>query len=497
MERLCKEIAPETLQMFRNENSDNDDDNDNNSTQKQDKFYHWIMTYLLKQDQHLTAIIRTQQEQQKNFAAVTQCLLHHSDEIVKMMQIQQEHVNYFRRLSDQIVEQQKQLTQIIERQQQQEATNSNLLQTQSSKEQSATNIDHDRACPDKHESRKDLTITYDQGQSYAVENSLQHHIEIPPTEIEKKEFEFSDTMIPNIPVNARWAQNGVTVAGGNGEGHDTNQLSQPLGLFVDEDETVIITDNWNHRIVEWKKNDTNGRVIAGGNGQGNRLNQLKYPSDVLFDKDTKNLIICDRGNERVVQWSRRSGTSKGKVLIDKIFCYGLAMDDQKYLYVTDIAQNAVRRYKIGEKNGTLVAGGHGAGDGLNQFDEPIKIFVDQQQAVYISDNRNHRVMKWNKGATAGIVVAGGQGQGDALTQLFTPIGLVVDALGTVYVADTWNSRVVSWPKGAKQGNIIAGGNGEGKQPNQLQYPVDLSFDRHGNLYVVDWDNSRVQRFSIK
>ncbi|CAF5073983.1 unnamed protein product, partial [Rotaria sp. Silwood1] len=62
-----------------------------------------------------------------------------------------------------------------------------------------------------------------------------------------------------------------------------------------------------------------------------------------------------------MQWSRRSGTSKGKVLIDKIFGYGLAMDDQKYLYVSDIAQNAVRRYKIGEKNGTLVAGGHGAG----------------------------------------------------------------------------------------------------------------------------------------
>ncbi|CAF3504277.1 unnamed protein product, partial [Rotaria sp. Silwood2] len=172
--------------------------------------------------------------------------------------------------------------------------------------------------------------------------------------------------IPNIPANARWTRNGVTVVGGHGEGYDTNQLSEPLGLFVDEDETMIIADNWNHRIVQWNKGDTDGKVVAGGNGQGNRLNQLKFPSDMLFDKETKSLIICDRGNQRVVQWSRRSGTSKGKVLLDKVFCYGLAMDDQRYLYVTDIVRHEVRRYKIGEKNGTLVAGGHGF------------IFIDEQ-----------------------------------------------------------------------------------------------------------------------
>ncbi|CAF3903436.1 unnamed protein product [Rotaria sordida] len=78
MERFCKEIAPETSQIFQNENSYNNDDN---SIQNQEEFYHWIMKYLLKQDERLTAVIRTQQEQEKNFAAVTQCLLHHNDEM--------------------------------------------------------------------------------------------------------------------------------------------------------------------------------------------------------------------------------------------------------------------------------------------------------------------------------------------------------------------------------------------------------------------------------
>ncbi|CAF4227155.1 unnamed protein product, partial [Rotaria sordida] len=162
--------------------------------------------------------------------------------------------------------------------------------------------------------------------------------------------------------------------------------------------------------------DTNGQVVAGDHDAGNRLDQLNGPTDVLIDKETDSLIICDRMNERVVRWSRRSGTTQGETLIDNISCWGLAMDDQRYLYISDTNEDEVRRYQIGDKNGTIVAGGNGKGADLNQLNCPYYIFVDQQQTVYVSDNENHRVMKWNKGAKEGIVVAGGQGQGNALTQ---------------------------------------------------------------------------------
>ncbi|CAF3882941.1 unnamed protein product [Rotaria sordida] len=243
--------------------------------------------------------------------------------------------------------------------------------------------------------------------------------------------------------------------------------------------------------------DTNGQVVAGNNGLGDRLDQLNSPTDVLIDKETDSLIICDWLNRRVVRWSRRSGTTQGKILIDNISCRGLAMDDQRYLYISDYEKHEVRRYQIGEKNGTIVAGGNGKGAGLNQFNYPYYIFIDQQQTVYVSDNNNHRVMKWNKGAKEGIVVAGGQGEGNALTQLSYPNGLFVDTLGTIYVADSSNHRVMRWPKGAKQGTVIVGGNGEGAGANQFKGTTGLSFDRQGNLYVVDWENHRVQRFSIE
>jgi sugar lactone lactonase YvrE len=105
-------------------------------------------------------------------------------------------------------------------------------------------------------------------------------------------------------------------------------------------------------------------------------------------------------------------------------------------------------------------------------------------------------MKWVEGAKQGIVVAGGQGKGNGLTQLSYPRGLVVDQLGTVYVADTGNDRIMRWVKGATQGSVIVGGNSAGGQSNRLYGPEGLSFDRHGNLYVVDNGNLRVQKFNI-
>ncbi|CAF3521809.1 unnamed protein product [Rotaria sordida] len=239
--------------------------------------------------------------------------------------------------------------------------------------------------------------------------------------------------------------------------------------------------------------DKNGQVVAGGHGQGNRLDQLNYPTNVLIDKETDSLIICDQGNRRVVQWSRRSGITQGEILIDNIHCHGLAMDDQRYLYISDYKKHAVRQYQIGDKNGTIVAGGNGEGAGLNQLNFPTYIFVDQQQTVYVLDCDNHRVMKWNKGAQEGIVVAGGQGKGNALTQLSYPEGLFVDTLDTIYVTDSGNHRVMRWPKGEKQGTVILGGNGKGEGSNQFDYPVvwrrpRLSTDEPSSLFTFNKPN---------
>ena len=305
------------------------------------------------------------------------------------------------------------------------------------------------------------------------------------------------------PYPARWQREGVTVAGGHGPGDGTHQLQYHYGLFVDDDQTVYISDWLNHRIVAWKTGATTGEIVAGGNGQGNQLDQLNGPTNVIIDRETNSLLICDRENRRVVRWpcpshlNNTNSKPQGEIVIDNITCWGLTMDNQGSLYGSDCKKNEVRRYdKGGDKKGIVVAGGHGQGAGLHQLKWPTYLFVDAQSTLYISDTNNHRVMKWMKGATEGIIVAGGNGQGEDLTQLSYPHGVWVDGYGHVYVVDAGNSRVMRWEKGAKEGTVIVGGNGRGEAANQLDEPFGLFFDRHGHLYVAEFDNHRVRRFSL-
>ncbi|CAF3087191.1 unnamed protein product [Rotaria sp. Silwood2] len=295
----------------------------------------------------------------------------------------------------------------------------------------------------------------------------------------------------DIHPNATWSTNGITVAGGNEAGIATNQLYWPYGLYVDDDLTLYVADIGSNRILEWKSGVKNGTVVAGRNG----AHQLNRPYDVIIDKESDSLIISDTDNSRVVRLPRRNG-NRGETIISNIYCHGLTMDDNGFLYVVDSRKHEIRRYKIGDTDGTVVAGGNGNGHRLDQLSLPRYVFVDREHSVYVSEGRNHRVTKWELGAKQGIVAAGGQGQGNSLTQLDGPQGVVVDQLGTVYVADFNNDRIMGWSKGATQGIIIAG-NEHGAEPNQLDRPSGLLFDRRGNLYVVDFGNSRVQRFNIE
>ncbi|CAF4727750.1 unnamed protein product, partial [Rotaria sp. Silwood2] len=234
----------------------------------------------------------------------------------------------------------------------------------------------------------------------------------------------------------------------------------------DDDQTVYVADRSNHRIVEWKWGATSGQVVAGGNGQGSGAHQLSGPLDVIVDKERDSLVICDYSNRRVVRWPRRNGTS-GETIISNIDCVDLTMDENGSLYVTDFGKDEVRRYRRGESQGTVVSGGNGSGNRLDQLSSPHYVFVDRDHSVYVSEEGNNRVMKWVEGAKQGIVVAGGQGKGNGLTQLYYPQGVVVNQLGTVYVADGWNDRIMRWPKGATQGSAIVDGHCTEEQSNQL------------------------------
>jgi DNA-binding beta-propeller fold protein YncE len=289
----------------------------------------------------------------------------------------------------------------------------------------------------------------------------------------------------------KWKQNGITVY----RQFDLDEFSFDFdAIYIDDDETIYITEKWKNRVIELKLNRTNVSVVASGNV----THSLLDPMDIIIDKKNDSIIICDK-RYRISRWSRQNARYIDTI-VSNIQCRGIAMDDNGCLYTVhlDFFNSEVRRWYIGVTDkSTIVAGGNGFGNSLAQLGYANFIFVDKDYSIYVVDQSNHRVMKWIQNAEEGIVVAGGNDNGDNLTQLSDPLGIIVDHLGNVYVTDTYNHRVMRWINGAKEGSIVVGGNGSGNETNQLNLPSDLLFDKQGNLYVLDTLNHRIQKFFIE
>ncbi|CAF1269226.1 unnamed protein product [Adineta steineri] len=144
---------------------------------------------------------------------------------------------------------------------------------------------------------------------------------------------------------------GIVVAGGNGEGNKLSQLNHPTFIFVDEDQSVYVSDSSNHRVMKWRKDAKEGIIVAGGNGQGRNLNQLSYPTGVIADHFGQ-IYVADNGNNRVMRWYE------------------------------------------GKEEGEIVVGGNGDANQSNQLHYPGDLSFDDEGNLYVADSGNHRIAKF-------------------------------------------------------------------------------------------------------
>ncbi|CAF0719520.1 unnamed protein product [Adineta steineri] len=144
---------------------------------------------------------------------------------------------------------------------------------------------------------------------------------------------------------------GIIVAGGNGEGDQLNQFNHPGFIFVDNDQSVHVSDLNNHRVMKWRKDAKEGIVVAGGNGYGRNLNQLSGPGGVIVD-DLGQIYVVDWGNNRVMRWCE------------------------------------------GKEEGEFIVGENGGGDESNQLYGPTGLLFDVEGNLYVTDCSNHRIQKF-------------------------------------------------------------------------------------------------------
>jgi sugar lactone lactonase YvrE len=288
----------------------------------------------------------------------------------------------------------------------------------------------------------------------------------------------------------QWSHQGVTVGTG---------LNGPIGLYVDQYDTVWVADYWNHTVQHFLPGSTKGKVVAGGMGTGNASNQLNHPSAVFVDK-TGNLFVADKMNYRVQKFTpgSRDGTTvlggRGKgIELDQFGdADGLFIDEHDQIFLSDFANQRILKFARGSKTGTLVIR-------QGELSDPMGIYIDRCNTLYVSDNHNHRVRKYpNMNQTAGETIMGVHGQkGSTSYRLNEPQALTVDKYGSVFVTDLYNHRIQRWSVRDNTTQTVAGITGvSGSDSQHLDRPYGVGLDSKVNLYVSDYRNHRIQKFDF-
>ena len=208
----------------------------------------------------------------------------------------------------------------------------------------------------------------------------------------------------------------------------------------------------------------------------------------------------------------------------------VAVDASGNLYIADIS-NRVRKVSPSgiittvAGNGTQGFSGDGGPAISASLNEPYGLAVDASGNLYISDLANNRIRKITPGGTISTIAGigpscpasgppcgGFSGDGGKATSaaLNNPRGVALDASGNFYIADTDNSRIRKVSPAGIITTVAGDGNtytctpascspfyGDGGQATSagLLFPEGVAVDASGNLYIADTVNERVRKVS--
>jgi uncharacterized protein (TIGR03437 family) len=196
--------------------------------------------------------------------------------------------------------------------------------------------------------------------------------------------------------------------------------------------------------------------------------------------------------------------------------FGVAVDNNGIVYISDYANNRIRKIDSSGVISTVAGCGEfttacilaGIGDGgpaiAPLFLSPWDIVVDNAGSFYFTDSGNARIRKVDpQGIITTVAGGGSKDLGENVlatsTTLGNPVGLAIDGSGNLYVAEVDNNRV---RKVSTSGNIVTiAGNGKqgfsgdgGSATNaMLNNPHGVGVDAAGNVYVVDTNNYRIRK----
>jgi trimeric autotransporter adhesin len=237
-------------------------------------------------------------------------------------------------------------------------------------------------------------------------------------------------------------------------------------------------------------------------------------SDNVYFTETHRIrkITAATGIINTIAGSGTSGyTGDGGPAINAQLAFpeSITSDNAGNLYISDAANNVIRKITAATGIITKYAGGGAGGDGgpaiSADISYPDAIVADAAGNLYLSENNRIRFINAATGiinTVAGNGTGGNTGDdGDASYATFnSPRYLAVSRAGNLYIHD-YNHFVIRKITGATNiisnycGNYTKGTSGIGGPASEAQlYQFNnVTVDRAGNIYVTDINNNKVYR----
>jgi len=295
--------------------------------------------------------------------------------------------------------------------------------------------------------------------------------------------EKAETTSPQVEYLLEWGSTGKR----------DGEFDQPIGIAIDEEGFVYVSDSGNNRIQKFSEF---GELYSKWDSGGSQETALQTPMHLASDGE--NIYIAEYDTDRVQKFSpdHESKTTFGLTQNENGSLdtpSGVAVDDEGNVYVSGFYNNSIKKYSP-EGEFLMQIGSPGKKD-EGKLNYPTDVAIGIDGNIYVADAYNNRVQvftpdgkfvrKW--GDTPALGNKALEGSFNVAT------GLGVDSEGRVFVADFYNHRIqVFDPEGKFLLSFGAQGDGEG----EFERPTDVAVDTKGNIYVVDWGNDRVQKLRI-
>ncbi|CAF1193465.1 unnamed protein product [Adineta steineri] len=284
---------------------------------------------------------------------------------------------------------------------------------------------------------------------------------------------------PKLPSCPQWDPYGITFA------NETTVGSGPLDIFIDRNNTIYVTDEYNGEIEIWNVEDLVPKTI--------KLDDSFEPWGLFVTID-ENIYVGSEPNKNVEKWTLNE--TRGTIAMNTFdSCPGMFVDIKNNIYCSlGESHKVIKQSLDNDSNIILVVAGNGSqGSANNMLNRPRGIFVTISFDLYVADCFNDRIQLFKSGQLNGITIT--ESISTSSFNLLRPTGVFLDSDNYIYIVDNANHRII----GSRSTGFycIAGCTSKpGSTSTHLDYPYAAVFDKFGNIFVTDQDNNRIQKFLL-